>query len=103
MRSEVTVTFKDTAPLRMDLEKAEPMSSEAARAWLDRQFTEMGCEPLRPTGKVLTADKVVVVAQAAGPAKFADAGWAGEFARAASAALGKPVVHVDVPALSIGY
>lgn len=60
MRSEVTVTFKDAAPLRMDLEKSEPMSSEAARAWLDRQFTEMGCEPLRPTGKVLTADKVEI-------------------------------------------
>lgn len=103
MRSEVTVTFEDTAPLRMDLDRAEPMSSEAARAWLDRQFTEMGCEPLRPTGKVLTADKVVVVAQAAGTSRFADAGWAAEFARAASAALGKPVVHVDVPALSIGY
>lgn len=103
MRSEVTVTFRDTAPLRVDLEKAEPMTSEAARAWLDRQFTEMGCEPLRPTGKVLNADKVVVVAQAAGPSKFADPGWAGEFARAASAALGKPVVHVDVAALSIGY
>lgn len=103
MRSEVTVTFKDAAPLRMDLEKAEAMTSDAARAWLDRQFTEMGCEPLRPTGKVLTADKVVVVAQAAGPSKFADGGWAHQFARAASAALGKPVVHVDVPALSIGY
>jgi len=103
MRSEVTVTFKDAAPLRMDLEKAEAMTSEAARAWLDRQFTEMGCEPLRPTGKVLTADKVVVVAQAAGPSRFADSAWAHQFARAASAALGKAVVHVDVPALSIGY
>ena len=103
MRSEVTVTFRDAAPLRIDLEKAEPMAPDAARAWLDRQFTEMGCEPLRPTGKVLNADKVVVVAQAAGPSKFADAGWATEFARAASSALGKPVVHVDVPAMPLGY
>ena len=63
----------------------------------------MGCEPLRPTGKLLTADKVVVVAQAAGPDKFADAKWAMEFARAASSALGKPMVHIDVAALSISY
>ena len=63
----------------------------------------MGCEPLRPTGKLLTADKVLVVAQAAGPAKFAEAKWAQEFARAASAALGKPVIHIDVGALSISY
>jgi hypothetical protein len=103
MRSEVTVTFEDAAPLRMDLDRAEPMPPEAARTWLDGQFTEMGCEPLRPTGKVLAADKVVVVAQAAGPAKFADPGWSQQFARAASAALGKPVVHVDVPSLTIGY
>lgn len=103
MRSEVTVTFEGAAPLRMDLEKAQPMPLDAARAWLDRQFTEMGCEPLRPTGKVLAADKVVVVAQAAGAAKFGDAAWSHEFARAASAVLGKPVVRVDVPSLTISY
>jgi hypothetical protein len=103
MRSEVTVTFKDAAPLRIDLDRTTSMAQDAARMWLDRQFTEMGCEPLRPTGKVLAADKVVVVAQAAGPSKFGDHGWAQDFARAASAALGKPIVHVDVASLSIGY
>lgn len=104
MRSEVTVTFgEDTAPVRMDLNKVEPMPNDAARAWLDRQFVELDCDPLRATGKVLTADKVVVVAQAAGAAKFADVSWAQEFARATSGALGKPVVHVDVPSLSISY
>lgn len=103
MRSEVTVTFKGLAPVRMDLDRLQPMPHDAARAWFDRQFTELGCDPLRPTGKVLAADKVVVVAQAAGPAKFAEEKWAQEFARATSAALGKPVVHVDVPSLSISY
>lgn len=103
MRSEVSVTFKDAAPLRIDLDKAEPMTPEAARAWLDEQFTEMGCEPLRPTGKLLLADKVFVVAQAAGPSRFAEPAWALQFARAASASLGKPVVHVDVPGASVGY
>lgn len=103
MRSEVTVTLDGTAPVRMDLNKVEPMANDAARAWLDRQFIELDCDPLRPTGKVLTADKVVVVAQAAGAAKFAEEKWAQEFARATSAALGKPVVHIDVPSLSISY
>lgn len=103
MRSEVTVTFEGAAPIRMDLDKMQPMPHDAARAWFDRQFTELGCEPLRPTGKVLAADKVVVVAEAAGAAKFAEARWAQEFARATSAALGKPVVHVDVASLSISY
>jgi hypothetical protein len=103
MRSEVTVTFEGTAPVRMDLNKVEPMPQEAARAWLDQQFIDLDCDPLRPTGKVLTVDKVVVVAEAAGPTKFAEEKWAQEFARATCASLGKPVVHIDVPSLSISY
>ena len=103
MRSEVSVTFKGAAPIRLDLNEVQPMPHDVARWWLDDQFTQMGCEPLRPTGKLLIADKVVVIAQAAGPAKFADAKWAQEFARASSAALAKPVVHVDVSALSISF
>ena len=103
MRSEVTVTFEGTAPVRMDLNKVQPMANDVARAWLDQQFIELDCDPLRPTGKVLTADKVVVVAEAAGAAKLADQKWAQEFARATSASLGKPVVHIDVPSLSISY
>ena len=61
MRSEVSVTFKGTPPVRMDLNEVQPMPHDVARWWLDDQFTQMGCEPLRPTGKLLTADKVVVV------------------------------------------
>jgi len=99
----VTVTFEGTAPVRMDLNKVQPMANDVARAWLDQQFIELDCDPLRPTGKVLTADKIVVVAEAAGAPKFADEKWAQEFARATSSALGKPVVHIDVPSLSISY
>ena len=103
MRSEVSVTFRNSPPVRIDLSDAQPMPQDEARQWLDEQFIQMACEPLRPTGKLLTADKVVVVAQAAGPAKFAEAQWARQFARAASAALGKPLVQIDVDSLSISY
>lgn len=103
MHSEVNVTFSDGPPVRIDLHEAQPMPHERARKWLDEQFTQMGCEPLRPTGKLLMADKVVVVAQAAGPAGFADAQWAQDFARAASAALAKPMIHIEVASLSISY
>ena len=103
MRSEVTVTFKDHPPFRLDLSDTEPMPNDLARWWLDDQFTQMGCEPLRPTGKLLTADKVVVVAEAAGIKKFSDPKWASEFARATLASLGKPAVHIDVNALGISY
>ena len=103
MRSEVTIAFTGVPPVRIDLNEVQPMPLDVARWWLDDQFTQMGCEPLRPTGKLLTADKVVVVAQAAGLTKLTEAKWGLEFARAASAALGKPVVHVDVGMLSITY
>ena len=103
MRSQVTVTFRNTPPVHIELGAEPPMPRDAARQWLDEQFTQMQCEPLRATGKLLMADRVVVVAQAAGPAGFADAPWAQTFARAAFAVLGKPMIHVDADALSITY
>jgi hypothetical protein len=103
MRSEVSVSFAGQAPIQIDLNEVQPMPNDVARWWLDDQFTQMQCEPLRPTGKLLTADKVVVVAQAAGPEKFLDAKWALEFARATSAALGKPLVNIDAGGLTISY
>jgi len=103
MRSQVSVSFKNTAPFRIELSPEQAMDREAARQWLDGQFTAMECEPLRPTGKLLMADRVVVVAQAAGPTKFADAQWALAFAQSAAAVLGKPVINVDADSLTITY
>ena len=106
MRSQVTVTWGEPATYRFDLEEVQPMPHDQARHWLDEQFTALQCEPIRLTGKVLTADKVLCVAQAAGEARFRDAehqGWAQAYARAASAALAKPVVTVDLPAQTVGY
>ncbi|MCY1536158.1 hypothetical protein D9M68_716010 [compost metagenome] len=55
---------------------------------------------------MLTADKVLCVAQAAGEEHFREAAhreWAMTFARATSAALAKPVVSVDLVTQSLGY
>jgi len=106
MRSQVTVSWGEPSVYRFDLEEVQPMPHDQARAWLDEQFTAFQCEPIRLTGKVLTADKVLCVAQAAGEERFRDAAhqaWATAFARAASSALAKPVVSVDVPGLTLGY
>ena len=103
MHPYVSVTFRNQAPQRIDLEGQPTMERDAARQWLDEQFVALECEALRATGKLLMTDRVVVVAQAAGPAKFADAAWALSFARAASTVLGKPVVNVDADSLSITY
>ncbi|PZO13583.1 MAG: hypothetical protein DCF26_16510 [Burkholderiales bacterium] len=106
MRSQVTVSWGPSAAYPFDLEEVQPMPHDLARAWLDEQFTFLGCEPIRPTGKVLTADKILSVAEAAGEERFRDEthrAWAMAFARAASAALAKPVITVDVPAQALSY
>ena len=103
MRSQVSVTFKNMSPVRVDLHEEPPMPRDQARQWLDEQFITMECEPLRATGKLLMADRVVVVAQAAGPEKFADAQWANTFAHAACAVLGKQSVNIDADSLTITY
>ena len=106
MRSQVIVSWGESSTYHFDLEEVQPMPHDLARSWLDEQFTFLGCDPIRPTGKVLTADKILCVAQAAGEVRFRDAAhrpWALAFARAASAALAKPVVSVDVPGQTLNY
>ncbi len=81
-----------------------PMSADEARRWLDEQFLANDCEPLRASGKVLTADKVMALARAAGAARFADdSAWSLAFARATLAALARPLVKVDVAGGAISY
>jgi hypothetical protein len=101
MRHHVIVKFANGG--EVDLHPAEVLPHEAARVWLDREFTRLECEPLRASGKVLFADKVLAVAQAVGPAAFADAAWADQFARAAAGALGKPTIRIDLDSVAIGY
>lgn len=103
MQSEVRVIQDERTEWRFDLDQAAPMSHADGRAWLDAQFTQLGSEPLRPTGKLLLADKVLVVARDAGPRLLNDAEWGQAFARAASAALAKPVVRIDLGAMTISY
>jgi len=103
MRSEVIVVLDAGQEYRTDTSGLTPMSSDEGRHWLDQQFISMDCEPLRASGKVLLADKVLTVARAAGASLFNDPVWSRDFARAASAALAKPVVRVDVPGMAVSY
>lgn len=103
MHSEVTVSFGADQVFQVDLRTLAPMAHDEARRWLDEQFTALDCEPLRPSGKVLLADKVLVVARAAGARRFADAAWRSDYARAAQAVLARPVVRVDVPQMAVTY
>ena len=103
MQKQISVVLDKGIELTFHVPDGVPLAHDAARAWLDRQFTELECEPLRASGKVLTADKVLVVTQAAGPALFNDAKWVAGYVAAVSAALGKPMIRVDVPSMAITY
>ncbi|MFC4621773.1 hypothetical protein ACFO3A_06040 [Comamonas nitrativorans] len=103
MSSELIVRLNPQQEWRIDLSRLEPMGVEAARQWLDVQFTTLECEPLRASGKVLLADKVLVVAQSAGPRLLGDEDWRTTYARATHAILVKPLITVDVAAMAVTY
>ncbi len=104
MRSEVKVRFAPDQEFDIPLGTDEAMVRDLARRWLDDQFVANDCEPLRASGKLLTADKLLAIAAAVGAQRFAsDPAFRQDFARAAAAALGKSVVCVDVETLSIDF
>lgn len=103
MRSQISVLLDKGLEFNFNVSEAPPLAHDVARAWLDAQFTALDCEPLRASGKVLTADKVLRVTQAAGAALLADEKWAADYVRAVHAALAKPMIRVDVPAMAITY
>jgi len=71
MRHEVIVEFGPDQRHAMPLHADEaPLAPEEARRWLDQEFTANDCEPLRASGKVLTADKVLVLAGTVGNRRF---------------------------------
>lgn len=104
MQKQISVVFDKGVEFTFHLPAGTvPLAPDVARAWLDKQFTELECEPLRASGKVLTADKILVVTQAAGPKLFGDSVWSAEYVAAVGSALGKPMVRIDVPAMALTY
>lgn len=103
MQSEVRVTQDERTEWCFKLDGLPPLDRQQARDWLDQQFVQLECTPLRPGGKVLMADKIMTVAREAGPALLGNADWGQAFARAASAALGKPVVRIDLASMTVSF
>ena len=104
MLSEVSVKFSSEQQFRLGTEGFGPMTDQEARAWLDQEYEDFGCEPLNPVGKVLNADKVISIARAAGPKMFAEnAQWARTFAQAVLLTLHRPVVRIDVEGMTVGF
>ena len=106
MQKEVFIRFAADEETVVALGATEALlSPDEARRWLDDEFVANQCEPLRASGKVLTADKLMAIAESVGPQRFAeDKEFAHGYARAAvSATGGKAVVRVDLTAGRVSY
>ena len=103
MHSQVLVTLVNGQEFDIDPQGASSFTHEQARRWLDDEFMRLECEPLRASGKVLLADKVLVVTRDAGANALSDAVWAQKFAAAVVAALSKPIVRIDTSNMTVSY
>jgi hypothetical protein len=103
MRATVLIVFGPDAELLLHVPANAPeWSLDQAKRWLDEKFVACDCEPVRASGKVLTADKLLAVAAALGARAFeSDPTLRDTYAQAAVAALGRPVVRVDVGASTV--
>jgi hypothetical protein len=85
-------------------EELAESSPEEARRWLDKEYSDLKCEPANPMGKVLIIDKILNIASSGGEQRFIDGKtWASQFARYTALALGRDTITVDIEAFRIGY
>lgn len=106
MRIVLTVIFSPQQSLEIVAHPDEQAFSQLAQAheWLDRQWIELGCEPLRPSGKVLLLDKIMSVADALGYHSLQqNSGLAQQFAMACAQVTQAHTVSIDLPGLSVNY
>jgi hypothetical protein len=105
MRREFKVAFGPAGSVTVDLPVGqEPWAPDVGRRWLEDQFIANDCEPLRASGKVLSADKVLAVATALGLQRLQqEEQLRNDFALATLGALGRPLVRVDVEAGAITF
>ncbi|APX78011.1 hypothetical protein QEP16_00710 [Achromobacter insolitus] len=105
MRSDITIVFDSRRSLDLSASvEPSPQRQSDARDWFDSAWETLGCEPLRPSGKVLLLDKVLGVADALGYETLSsDEKEAREFAEHLALALERPRITVDLPGLTVGY
>ena len=105
MQSIVTVSFARDREFEIKVSKADAsrFTSEQAHQWLGKEWTELGCIPTSPVGKVLNLDRILLVAEYAGEKRFAGGGeWVKQYAAAVVSVLGRDAVRVDVAEHVVG-
>lgn len=106
MDHHITVSFGPDREYNFHVsgDEAVDLPQEQARAWIEEQFAGLEPDLPSPLGKMLLADKLVVIVRAYGEPPFAArTEWARQFARCAGRAVGKPNLMVDVAQNNIGF
>lgn len=99
-----TVTVRFSPEREFPLRVAAPTERSAAVRWLEDEFIRLGAEPVRASGKVLLADRLLSIAVAAGADAFeTDPGWAAAYAASAIGAIGHELVAVDLESMRVRY
>lgn len=105
MRGTVTFTFNARQSIDIDTDiHPDAQAAIQARNWLEATWDRLGCEPLRPSGKVLLLDKILGVTDAFGYSELSvNPEQATELARNILLAVDAQRVTVDLPGLSVGF
>jgi len=103
MNAQVSIRFGPHLTIEISVPFDSGATAEArAREWLERTYEQFGCEPVRPTGKVILLDRILGIADAAGERHFqCDAEWGKLYAQAVSSALDRTAVLVNVDERSV--
>ncbi len=99
-----TVTIRFATDREFPLRVAAPTERSAAVRWLEDEFIRLGAEPVRASGKILLADRLLSIAAAAGADAFeTDPDWAANYAASAIGAIGHELVTVDLETMRVRY
>jgi len=106
MSCRITILFVDGHTLETQVDDADVarFSHDSAHEWLGREFEEAGCVPSNPVGKLLAADKIVTLAKSRTRTVFESrTPWVRDYLAATAAALGRPMVTINLAEHTLGY
>lgn len=106
MPCRITLLFSDGQEMETLVTDAEiaRFDHDSAHQWLGHEFEESGCVPSNPMGKLLAADKIITLAKSRTRAVFeSDSPWVRSYLAATAAALGRPVVNINLVEHTLGF
>lgn len=106
MDHHITVSFGADREYNFEVPDAEMagLAQDQARSWIEEEFANLEPDLPTPLGKMVLADKLLIIVRAYGERPFASrTAWARQFARCAGKAVGRANVTIDVAHNDVGF